>query len=172
MTDSVNIDNLPAVSGSGPAGRISPLARFMKEARNARPLPTTTESDTDKSAHSRREATSSDVELKQNRTPNSTYYRAKRRNGRQVHKNSKTSNTGHTSTSQPKQCARTRANNASDDSTSNTFQSERPRTSSPLEYCVRCGSTIKYAHETRCEDCFADDSQRYHGRATRASITF
>lgn len=172
MTNSVNIDELHAVSGSEPAGKISPLAPFMKKERDARPKSTPAKPSPDKPTYAGRAAASSDVELKQDRAPASVHRRAKRGNRGQVHKNSKTSNTRHTSTAKPKQRACTRANDAGDDPTKNTFQSEGSRTSSTLKYCVRCGLPIKYAHETRCEDCFADDSQRYHGRSTRAIITF
>jgi hypothetical protein len=29
----------------------------------------------------------------------------------------------------------------------------------------KCGQPIKYAGETRCEDCYVDDAARFHGKS-------
>jgi hypothetical protein len=31
----------------------------------------------------------------------------------------------------------------------------------------KCGNLVKLINETRCEECFADDAQRYSGRPSR-----
>lgn len=36
----------------------------------------------------------------------------------------------------------------------------------------RCGlHRVAYADENRCEDCFADDSEKYHGRSAAVDLT-
>jgi hypothetical protein len=34
------------------------------------------------------------------------------------------------------------------------------------KYCV-CGNEIKYSNEARCEECYVEDTVRWHGRAQR-----
>lgn len=41
---------------------------------------------------------------------------------------------------------------------------KRDDTTIYLPICIRCGKEVKYTCEDRCEDCFAEDSEIYHGR--------
>ena len=45
--------------------------------------------------------------------------------------------------------------------------------SSPPVCSVKgCGKPMKYVHETRCEDCWADDQQKFHGKDRSVEIPF
>lgn len=36
--------------------------------------------------------------------------------------------------------------------------------------CVRCGDAVAYTNENRCENCFADDQQKWHGKSLNSLL--
>lgn len=40
----------------------------------------------------------------------------------------------------------------------------------PLPVFCACGKIVRFAHETRCEDCYARDQMRFHGHSRRVKV--
>lgn len=42
----------------------------------------------------------------------------------------------------------------------------------PVVWCGKCGKNeVRFSNETRCEDCFADDTEKYHGDSDAVDLT-
>lgn len=169
MTTTVSFDELPATSGSGPAGKPSPLARFLQERRDAGSTTTTDSASIGNAgrafARPNRRATT--------KRQSSKRRRSQRRNRRPTVVNPAVVHPKRRTATEPRQRTSTRADNDRRNSTANTTQSSGAQSTSTLIPCIVCGNPVKYAPpEKRCEDCFANDAQRYHGRASRATIHF
>lgn len=166
MTTTVSFDELPATSGSGPAEARPPLARFIQERRDAG---STTTTDSASLSHAGRAFERPDRRTTKKRSAKRR--RSQRRNRRQASEHSKVFHIKRKSATEPRQRTRARTEHGCDDSTTNTSQSIRSQPTSTLK--CQCGGDVKYAPpEKRCEDCFANDAQRFHGRASRATIHF
>ncbi len=50
-----------------------------------------------------------------------------------------------------------------------TFSREVPLT---LPVWCKCGAIVTYSNEDRCEDCFVNDTVRYHGRSKQIAVPF
>ena len=88
-------------------------------------------------------------------------YCPQRRDGRQKHpKTAQPNDPNRKQATKSKHPPRARTDH---DTTSDSTVSTRSW-AYPTLVCVRCGADVAYTNENRCEDCFADDQQLWHGR--------
>lgn len=148
---------------AGPVGRNSgPLATFIKGRRNG--------SDTklfqqcgEVTPESKRPFSSTSSGRAKHRSTGQRYC-PQRRDRRSKHPKVVSPNdTKRKHTTKSKRSHRARPDHGCHDTTSNAIITTGARTH-PTLICVRCGGEVTYTNENRCEDCFADDQQLWHGR--------
>ena len=160
----------PATCGLGPAGRTGPLAHFIQKGQNG--------SDTKLLRQRGENASKSDAGRSFSRA--NTKRKSKRPTGKSDctqcrDRRPKHSTSGTTNDSRRKQATQSRhahgtaRNNGRHDSASNKAIRKRAWTAPTLK-CDYCGHDVTFTNENRCEDCFANDQQIWHGNATRVKL--
>ena len=168
MTVNTVESEIPAQIESRTAGLVGPLALFiqgMQDGRDTRLLRQCGEntSEPDKSVS---ETTQHSIQHERYGKRHSS----QRRDRGSKHRSPiKTYDSRRQQAAKPRRFNQSSRHNGRNDSAKNKIVTKRTW-SAPTLICVNCGADVNFTNETRCEDCFADAQNIWHGRSLRVKL--